>query len=58
MENGWEVAMNMSTALWSFINFCRIGQSEISTDNRKVSTFLHSNMFVAVVRFVLIWAAS
>ena len=32
--------MNICTALWSFVNFCCLSQSEVSTDNRKVSTFL------------------
>ena len=27
------------TSLWSFFNFCCLSQSEVSTDNRKVSTF-------------------
>ena len=31
--------MNICTALWSFVNFCYLSQSEVSTDNRKVSTF-------------------
>ena len=31
--------MNICTALWSFVNFCCLSQSEVSTDNRKVSTF-------------------
>ena len=39
MENGWKVRMNICTALWSFVNFCCLSQSEVSTDNRKVSTF-------------------
>ena len=59
MEDGWKVKMNICTALWSFVNFCCLSQSEVSTDNRKVSTFfLHSKMFVAVVAIVLIWTAS
>ena len=29
----------MCTALWSFVNFCCLSQSEVSTDNRKVSAF-------------------
>ena len=58
MENGWKVRINICTALWSSHNFCCLSQSEISTDNRKVSTFLHSNMLVAVVAFVLIWTVS
>ena len=39
MEDGWKVRMNICTALWSFVNFCCLSQSEVSTDNRKVSTF-------------------
>ena len=39
--------MKLCTALLSFLNFWCLSQSEISTDNRKVSTFLHSNMLVA-----------
>jgi len=39
MDDGWKVRMNICTALWSFVNFCRLSQSEVSTDNRKVSTF-------------------
>ena len=39
MEDGWKVRMNICTALWSFANFCCLSQSEVSTDNRKVSTF-------------------
>ena len=39
MEDGWKVRMNICTALWSFVNFCSLSQSEVSTDNRKVSTF-------------------
>ena len=39
MEDGWKVRMNIRTALWSFVNFCCLSQSEVSTDNRKVSTF-------------------
>ena len=36
MEDGW----NICTALWSFVNFCCLSQSEVqSTENRKVSTF-------------------
>ena len=51
--------MNICTALWSFVNFCCLSQSEVSTDNRKVSTpFLHSNIFVAVVAIILIWTVS
>ena len=42
MGNGWKVRMNIRTALSSFLNFCCLSQSEISTNNRKVSTFLHS----------------
>ena len=39
MEDGWKVRMNICTDLWSFVNFCCLSQSEVSTDNRKVSTF-------------------
>ena len=39
MEDVWKVRMNIFTALWSFVNFCCLSQSEVSTDNRKVSTF-------------------
>ena len=39
MEDGWKVRMNICTAWWSFVNFCCLSQSEVSTDNRKVSTF-------------------
>ena len=39
MEDGWKVRMNICTTLWSFVNFCCLSQSEVSTDNRKVSTF-------------------
>ena len=39
MEDGWKVKMNICTALWSFVNFCCLSQSEVSADNRKVSTF-------------------
>ena len=39
MEDGWKVRMNICTALWSFVNFCCLSQSEVSTDNRKVGTF-------------------
>ena len=39
MEDGWKVRMNICTAFWSFVNFCCLSQSEVSTDNRKVSTF-------------------
>ena len=39
MEDGWKVRMNICTALWSFVNFCFLSQSEVSTDNRKVITF-------------------
>ena len=39
MEDSWKVRMNICTALWSFVNFCPLSQSEVSTDNRKVSTF-------------------
>jgi len=38
MDDGWKVRMNICTALWSFVNFCCLSQSEVSTDNRKVST--------------------
>ena len=31
--------MNICTVLWRFVNFCCLSQSEVSTDNRKVSTF-------------------
>ena len=41
MEDGWKVGMNLCTALWSFVNFCCLSQSEVSTDNRKVSTFFY-----------------
>ena len=58
MEDGWKVRMNICTALCSFVNFCCLSQSEVSTDNRKVSVFLHSNMFVAFVAIVLIWTVS
>ena len=37
MEDGWKVRMNICIALWSFVNFCCSSQSEVSTDNRKVS---------------------
>ena len=30
---------NICTALWSFVNFYCLSQSEVITDNRKVSTF-------------------
>ena len=40
MEDGWKVSMNICTALWSFVNFCCLSQSEVSTDNRKVSTYV------------------
>ena len=40
MEDGWKVKMNICTALWSFVNFCCLSQSKVSTDNRKVSIFL------------------
>ena len=39
MEDVWKVRMNIYTALWSFVNFCCFSQSEVSTDNRKVSNF-------------------
>ena len=39
MEDGWKVRMILCTALWSFVNFCCLSQSEVSTDNRKVSNF-------------------
>ena len=39
MEDGWKVRMNICTALWSFVIFCFLSQSEVSTDNRKVITF-------------------
>ena len=39
MEDVWKVRMNICTALRSFVNFCCLSQSEVSTDNRKVSTF-------------------
>ena len=39
MEDGWKVRMNICTTLWSFVNFCCLSQSEVSTDDRKVSTF-------------------
>ena len=39
MEDVWKVRMNICTALWSFVNFCCLSQSEVNTDNRKVSTF-------------------
>ena len=39
MEDGWKIRMNICSALWSFVNFCCLSQSEVSTDNRKVSTF-------------------
>ena len=39
MKDGWTVRMNIRTALRSFVNFCCLSQSEVSTDNRKVSTF-------------------
>ena len=39
MEDVWKVRMNIFTTLWSFVNFCCLSQSEVSTDNRKVSTF-------------------
>ena len=35
----WKMVGNICTALWSFVNFCCLSQSEVSTDNRKVSTF-------------------
>ena len=34
-----KVRMNICTALWSFVNFCCLSQSAVSTDNRKVSNF-------------------
>ena len=34
-----EVRMNICTALWSFVNFFCLSQSEVSTGNWKVSTF-------------------
>ena len=39
MEDGWKVRMNICTALWSFVNFCCLSQSDVNTDNRKVNTF-------------------
>ena len=56
MENGWQVRMSICIALWSFLN--GFSQPKISTDNTKVKNFLHSNMFVAVVAFVLIGIVS
>ena len=32
MEDGWKVRMNIRTALWSFVNFCYLCQSEVSTE--------------------------
>ena len=57
-KNGWKVRMNVHTPLLSFPNFCCLSQSEVGTDNGKGSTFLQSNMFVAVVAIVLIWTVS
>ena len=39
MEDSWKVRMNICTALWSFVNFYCLIQSEVNTENRKVSTF-------------------
>ena len=39
IEDGWKVRMNICTALCSFVNVCCLSQSEVSTDNRKGSTF-------------------
>ena len=39
MEDDWKVRMNICTVLWSFVNCCCLSQSEVSTDNGKVSTF-------------------
>ena len=39
MEDGWKVRMDICTALRSLVNFCCLSQSEVSIDNRKVSTF-------------------
>ena len=58
MENDWKATMNTCTALWGFLNFCYLTQSEINTHNTKVSIVLHSNMLVGVVAFVLIWTVS
>ena len=41
MEDSWKVRMNICTALWSFVNFCCLSQSGVSTDDRKVSTFFY-----------------
>ena len=50
MEDGWKVKMNICTALWSFVNFCCLSQSEVSTDNRKVSIFFASSKIDTLLR--------
>ena len=35
----WLESKDEYTALWSFVNVCCLSQSEVSTDNRKGSTF-------------------
>ena len=42
MEDGWKVRMNICTALWSFVNFCGLSQSEVQKIE-KLAPFLHSN---------------
>ena len=58
MEDGWKVRMNICTALRSFVNFCCLSQSEVSTDNRKVSTFFAFQHVRCVVAIVLIWTVT
>ena len=58
MEDVWKVRMNICTALRSFVNFCCLSQSEVSTDNRKVSTFFAFQHVRCVVAIVLIWTVT
>ena len=43
MEDGWKVRMNIILLYEVLLTVCCLSQSEVSTDNRKVITFLHTN---------------
>ena len=57
MEVGWKSKDQLILLYEVFSTFAVLASQKLaySTDNSKVSTFLYSNMFKAVVAFLLIW---
>ena len=60
MEVGWKIKDEYNYILFYevFLTFAVKANQKYSKDNSKVSTILHSNMFNAVVAFLLIWTVT